>query len=288
LSRAWNIARLLSSRIWRKQLAWIIVFFLNYGVVLTPQASAAEATPTDGHFSLPMELEFDSGADNGDAAFLKLAPLYKSPLSENWSMINIDLLALIDSPGGVPGSPGNPSPSPGDRTFGLGDLTHLTVCSRESDSSFLYGMGFMLTLPTASDSTLGSEKWSAGPAFRVTYREGAWNVGVFGGNQWSYDGSSDRGDVNQLILRGSVRRNLDNDWYLVSAPLITANWKAKKSSDTWMLPLGGGIGKVLNVRSMPWAISLQAYANVVKPDGAPDWVLRFALIAPLPRAAFGL
>ena len=113
-------------------------------------------------------------------------------------------------------------------------------------------------------------------------------LGVFGGNQWSITGANDRREINQLILRGSLRRNLANNWYLVSAPVITANWKANKSSDTWMLPLGGGIGKVFGVQSVPWAVSIQAYANVVKPDGAPDWLLRFAIIAPIPRAAFGL
>lgn len=251
--------------------------------------AAQESPPDTRFFSMPLELDFDSGADNGDAAFLKFAPLYSTPLSDDWSLININLIMLIDAPGGVPGSAGNPEPSAGDnRAFGLGDVTHLSIFTPRSEGNFIYGMGFMLSLPTATDPILGSEKWTAGPAFRVTYREGPWNVGVFGGNHWSYDGASDRGDVSQLMLRGTVRRSLANNWFLVSAPVITANWKAQKSSDTWMLPLGGGIGKVINVDSARWALSLQAYANVVKPDGAPDWVIRFGLILPVSRAAFGL
>ena len=249
---------------------------------------AGESPPDTRFFSMPLELDFDSGADNGDAAFLKFAPLYSTPLNDDWSLININLIMLIDAPGGVPGSAGNPEPSEGNRAFGLGDVTHLSIFTPRSEGNFIYGMGFMLSLPTATDPTLGSEKWTAGPAFRVTYRQGPWNVGVFGGNHWSYDGANDRGDISQLMLRGTVRRSLANSWFLVSAPVITANWKAQKSSDTWMLPLGGGIGKVFNVDSARWALSLQAYANVVKPDGAPDWVIRFGLIVPVSRAAFGL
>ena len=137
----------------------------------------------------------------------------------------------------------------------------------------------MLSIPIASDSRLGSGKWSAGPAFRFVYRSGPWNLGMFGGQIWSFAGSSNRGDISQLIVRGAIRRDLPNDWYFVSAPIITANWKAVDQK--WLVPLGGGIGKVIRIHSKPWALSLQGYYNVVKPDGAPNWSVRLAVIAPL-------
>ncbi len=46
--------------------------------------------------------------------------------------------------------------------------------------------------------------------------------------------------VIEPMLRGSFRRTLVDNWYLVSAPIITANRKAK-SGEKWLLPLGGGI-----------------------------------------------
>jgi hypothetical protein len=239
-------------------------------------------------FTLPMEVDFDGGADNGDATFLKLQPLFQVPLTEEWSLLSLNILMLADAPGGIPGSPGNPSPSPGAKTFGLGDFTTSFLLAPNRSGRFLWAAGFMATLPFATDSTLGSKMWSAGPAVRAVYREGPWNLAIFGGNQWSYAGESDRSDINQLMLRASIRRNLANNWYLVSAPVITANWKANKSSDTWMLPLGGGIGKVLGSDSLNWALSMQAYANVIKPDGAPDWVIRFGVAAPLSLSFFGL
>lgn len=236
-------------------------------------------------FALPAELEFDSGATNGDATILKFSPLYKISLSENWSLINLNLIVLAEAPGGIPGLPGNPSPGMGDKTFGLGDFTHLSFFTPKSTGNFIYGAGFLATLPVATDDTLGSDKWSAGPSFRVTYRRGAWNLGLLGGNLWSYAGNSDRGDVNQLMLRGAIRRTLFDRWYAISAPIITANWKAK-SGQKWLIPLGGGIGRRLGSDSSPWAVSVQAYANVVKPDAAPDWMVRFAIAAPIPLSYF--
>jgi hypothetical protein len=235
-------------------------------------------------FSLPMELEFDSGATNGDATILKFVPLYKISLNEDWSLINLNLIVLADAPGGIPGLPGNPSPTTsGDRTLGLGDLTHLSFFTPKTTDDFIYGIGFLATLPIATDSTLGSQKWSAGPAFRVTYRQGPWNLGLVGGNLWSYAGEGDRADVNQLMLRGAIRRTLTDGWYLVSAPVITTNWKGK-SGQKWLLPLGGGIGKRVGRGSSPWALSLQAYANVIKPDAAPDWMIRFGIVAAIPES----
>jgi hypothetical protein len=37
-----------------------------------------------------------------------------------------------------------------------------------------------------------------------------------------------------------------NGWYLVSAPIITANWQAEKGN-CWSVPVGGGVGKVFRI-----------------------------------------
>jgi hypothetical protein len=245
------------------------------------QPAANERQQPAGFFALPVEVDFDSGADNGDATILRFAPLYRVRLQENWSLINIDLLTLADTPGGIPGRPGNPAPEPGMRQTGLGDLVHGSFLTPPTSDRITYGFGAMLSVPIASDEILGSGKWSAGPAFRFVYREGPWNLGFFGGNLWSFAGNGSRADVNQLTIRGAFRRDLSKNWYLVSAPVITANWKAA-SGQKWVVPLGGGIGRQLGPDSMPWALSVQAYCNVIKPDGAPDWVLRLAVVAAFP------
>lgn len=263
------------------------LFFLAATVVLhasdllAEELDSASQSSADSFFALPVELEVDSGAANGDATFLRISPLYGSPSTNNWKVIHLNLLTLADAPGGVPGRPGNPDPVPGEKVFGVSDLTHASFFTPPSSGKAIWGYGAMLSIPIASDSSLGSGKWSAGPAFRFVYRSGPWNLGMFGGQIWSFAGSSNRGDISQLIMRGAIRRELPNDWYFVSAPVITANWKVE--GQKWMLPLGGGIGKVIRIHSKPWALSLQGYYNVVKPDGAPNWSVRLSLIAPLPR-----
>ena len=43
---------------------------------------------------------------------------------------------------------------------------------------------------------------------------------------------------------------------------------------------------IFKMSDTTWAASVQAYANVVKPTGAPDWSLRFSFIAPVPKQWF--
>lgn len=65
--------------------------------------------------------------------------------------------------------------------------------------------------------------------------------------------------------------------------MITANWNAS-ADQRWLVPLGGGIGRTFTVGGSPMAVSLQAFANVIKPDGAPDGLVRFDLLVPIPKS----
>ncbi len=254
---------------------------LPHSTAIMAQETADDSLEgTGSFFALPIELDVDSGAANGDASILRIMPLYGFPAFKTWKLINVDLVTIADAPGGVPGLPGNPNPIPGDRVFGISDLLHASFYTPISKGNLIWGLGGMFTVPIASDSKLGSGKWSAGPAFRIVYRTENWNFGAFGGQHWSYAGDSDRKDVSQFIMRGAVRRQLSNNWYFVSAPIITANWKA--SGEKWFVPMGGGFGKVFDVKGDPWALSLQGYYNVIKPVGAPNWSVRLSLIAPIP------
>ena len=232
-------------------------------------------------FALPIEVDIDSGAANGDATILRIIPVYSLPLGEKAKIVNLNLITLADAPGGVPGRPGNPDPVSGDRATGFGDLIHASFYTPDGAKSTIWGLGAILSIPTASDKLLGSGKWSAGPAARFVYRTDKWNLGALGGQLWSFGGDSSRNDISQLLVRGAIRRKLSDDWFFVSAPVITANWKVEKGQK-WLIPLGGGFGRLFSVNNGNWAWSVQAYYNVVKPDGAPNWVLRFAVISAIP------
>lgn len=234
-------------------------------------------------FVLPIEMDFDYGADNGNAIITRLLPVNSIPLKDNWRLVNVAMINIADAPGGVPGMPGNPDSASGPNVFGLGDFTDALFISRNRPNGLAWGVGPIIALPIASDERLGSGKLSAGPAFRLAYDSGSWHVGFLAGNLKSFAGDANRADVNQLMIRGLIRLKLNKQWFLKYSPIITANWDAE-ADQRWLIPLGGGVGKNFKLFSKPASFSLEAYSNVVKPDGAPNSVFRIAFTLPIPDA----
>jgi len=208
----------------------------------SPVIAQEEAQST---FALPIELEGDYGAPNGNALFLRFLPLWQTTVREKWSLVHLDLFSLANAPPG-PGSPINPEPVPGGTATGLTDFIHMTLYTPESNGKFTWGAGGMLGVPTATDDALGSDKWDLGPAVRITYHGDFWTIGVVAGQRWSFAGSSSRADVSSLMIRGALRRPLGSGWFFISAPIINANWNAT-SGNRWLVPVCGGIGKTIHV-----------------------------------------
>jgi hypothetical protein len=238
-------------------------------------------------FTLPMEFDFDHGAQNGNAVINRYLPLVVFPLGEEWQLVNLTLATIADAPGGVPGRPGNPEPAPGEQVLGLGDLTNAALLTPPTRSmNLVWGFGPAVTIPIATDDRLGSGKWSLGPAFRIAYRPGPWNLGAVVADLGSFAGDSERGDVHQLLVRGLIRRRFGDGWYFTHNPIITANWKAS-SGQRWLVPVGGGIGKRFELGSKSVALSIHYYANVVRPKGAPSGLFRVDIVLPIPGSPGG-
>jgi hypothetical protein len=141
-------------------------------------------------------------------------------------------------------------------------------------------VGPTFTIPTATDSKLGSGKFSLGPTAVALTIQGPWVFGALINNQWSVAGWGDK-DVNQMLLNPFVNFNLPGGWYLTSSPIITANWEAD-SGDKWTVPVGGGVGKLFKLGKLPINTSLQAYYNAERPKFGSDWQLRFQVQFLLP------
>jgi len=172
----------------------------------------------------------------------------------------------------------------GSSSSGLGDVV-LTVFYVPSGGATMWGLGPVMEFPTGGSSR-GSEKWSIGPSFVALKTNGPWTLGILANNVWSFAGAEDRSSVNRGLLQYFIVRQMGNGWYLNTAPINTANWKAE-SGQKWLVPLGGGGGKLVFLGKLPVNLQSQAYYNVVKPDFGPDWQLRFQVQVLLPTPGSG-
>jgi hypothetical protein len=244
------------------------------------ESSSEPATDSGKVFILPFEIDFDSGAPNGDAIISRFIPLNTILVREKWKLVNLAMIIIADAPGGRPGGPGNPAPVPGPNAFGLGDFTDGVFYTRQTAKGLMWGIGAAIGIPTATDDVLGSGKWLAGPALRLGHQVGRWRLGLLATNRWSFAGDSDRLNVNQLLVRGLIRRPLSKKWFFIYSPIITASWDAA-SGQKWLVPVGGGFGRSLGSHPRQVNLSIEAFINAIKPDGAPDSVLRFGFTFPI-------
>ncbi len=221
--------------------------------------------------SLPIETawNFDVGDLNRTQTVVTVKPVYPQHINADWNWIHRLLVPTIDQPKLVSGSSSK---------FGLGDTTYQGFLSPAKSEGITWGVGPALTFPTATDDVLGTDKWTAGPAVVLLNSSGPWVYGSLLSNQWQI-GSSDssRRRVGNATFQPFVNYNLSDGWYLSSAPVITANWKADHAGDAWTVPLGVGVGKVMRFSDQPVNISVRPYYNVHRPDGAARWSLLFQI-----------
>lgn len=229
---------------------------------------AAVQNPISSLVSLPFKFNFDYGAENGDGTILNIQPVY--PMTKgDWNYVN-RLILPMGSVDGAISTPENPNPSGQGSASGLGDTNYSLYISPVKYDKVIWGAGPSLMMPTASDDQLGSGKWSGGiTAVALTVPKWG-SYGILGRHLWSFAGDDNRSDVNQSLIEPFANYNLDKGWFLITDLIITANWEAP-SSQTWTVPLGGGVGRVYKIGKQAVNNRIEFYYNIEKPDSAPDW-----------------
>jgi hypothetical protein len=162
-----------------------------------------------------------------------------------------------------------------DRETGIGDTVFTAFLSPKVSGKWIWGAGGALVIPTSTDNDLGNGEWALGPSVVLLTMPGKWVIGSLFSNIWSIDTDSND-DINFFTWQYFINYNLNDGWYLVSAPIITANWEAD-SSNTWTVPFGGGVGKIFHIGKLPLNGQVSGYYNAEKPDSGADWQLRIQL-----------
>lgn len=127
-----------------------------------------------------------------------------------------------------------------------------------------------MVIPTATNKTPGQGKLSLGPSAVVLVQPGRFAICVIVSNVWRVAGVDNRPAVVRMSLQYFISYILNDDWYVTLSPTIIADWRATKD-DHWLIPVGVGIGKLVTIGKAPVDFSASIYANVVRPEGAPDW-----------------
>jgi hypothetical protein len=214
-------------------------------------------------FSFVGDLNFGVGLNEETQSIFKIRSIKSFNLGDNWNLVTRPVIPVVHQPERVPGS--------GDQ-FGLGDISATFFLMPRSSRFAIAGIGPTVAFPSATDKTLGFGKWGVGPALVVVSMPGPWIFGVVANNIWSVGGNANREDVDLMTLKPFVYYNFSNGWYLVSSPAISAVWTAE-SGNRWIVPVGGGGGKILKIGEQKINLFAQAFYNVEQTTAIGDWSL---------------
>ncbi len=230
----------------------------------TDELARAAQNPVASLISLPFQnnMNFDVGPLEKTQNIMNIQPVWPFEMNEDWNLITRTIVPVVSQPAFTPSQ---------DRKNGLGDTLFTAFISPKESGQWIWGVGPSLLLPTSTDDRLGAGEWGAGPSAVVLTIRGPWVVGSLFSNVWSFTGDE---QVNLFTWQYFVNYNLDDGWYLTSAPIITANWEAD-SDNTWTVPFGGGVGKIFRIGNQPINVSAASYYNVEKSDFGADWQMRF-------------
>jgi hypothetical protein len=263
----------------------------------TGDLQKATQNPVAELISVPFQnnTNFGIGPFNRNQNVLNIQPVIPINVSTNWNMIIRWIAPIVWQP--APGTAnlevfGIEENTPAylaaqdvqahAGVFGFGDMTPTFFFSPAKPHKMIWGVGPMFALPTATGRVLGQGKLSMGPSIVALMQPGPWTLGALVNNVWSVAGPSDRADVKQMSLQYFINYNLKKGWFISMSPTITANWQAS-SGNVWMVPVGGGMGRVFRLGYQPMNVSLAFFGNAAHPVGGSPWGMRLQISLLFPK-----
>ena len=138
-------------------------------------------------------MDFDAGPARATAYTGNVKPVIPLALGKGWNLITRTIVPLISTDSPDVGGP---------HTSGVGDVTATVYLSpNRASAGWFWGVGTGLIFPSATDPSIGSGKWSAGPTAAVLRQDGGWTFVLIAGHAWSFAGDSSRPSVNTTFLQ---------------------------------------------------------------------------------------
>jgi hypothetical protein len=243
----------------------------------------AALNPIASLISVPIQENWNFGIQPGDRVqnVLNIQPVIPVDLAKDWNLIIRWIMPVVYQPVTIPQESGSNLQT---GYYGLGDMQPAFFLSPKQ-SKVIWGVGPQLLLPTATKTgVLGQEKFGLGPTAVALVQPGKWTLGVLTNNVWSVAGNSSLPDVNQFLLQYFINYNLKKGWYLTWQPTLTANWNAADDY-RWVVPFGGGVGRIMRLGAQPVNVGLQCYSNAIHPPGGASWTMRLQIAFLFPTGA---
>lgn len=232
---------------------------------------------------------------------LSFQPVMPVPIMDGeWNLVNRVVLNQYSSPGSGDLTGTLDDIYTDDRANGLGDTVFMSLAAPNRDDGWIWGFGPTMIAPTATEDSLGQEKWQVGPAGLVVHlgketgeltNFNSWNVGFLAQQWWSVGGTDNRADTSQSDIQYFLNFRLNDTDLIGMTPNIQIDWE-KSGKDRFSVPIGLGYIGMTRLGNTPLRIALELQYYVMQPDVdslraeswdedsialTPDWNLKLAI-----------
>jgi len=236
--------------------------------------------PVAALISVPLQNNWDFGIGPANAMkyTCNIQPVVPISISEDWNLILRTILpviyqeALVNNPKAPNGL--------GESHAGLGDTTQSFFFSPKAPvDGWILGAGPVGFYPTATEEELGSGKWGAGPTIVALQQQHGFTYGILANQIWSFAGQQDRVEVNATYLQPFVSFTTKTYTTFAVNTETTYDWEANQAT----VPMNFMVQQLVKIGKLPVAFQAGYRYYVNKPDGGPDWGLRFTVTFLFPK-----
>jgi hypothetical protein len=228
------------------------------------------ANPIASLISVPIQANYDDNIgmnQDGSQWKINIQPVIPFSIGEDWNIITRTIMPLIDQ---------NDIPAPGQGDSGLGDITASQFFSPKAPTAngWIWGVGPVWLLPTATEDTLGGGKFGLGPTAVALKQVGPWTYGALVNHIWSVAGEGDRADISSTFLQPFLAYVTGTHTTFSLNTETSYDWE----NEEWSVPINLLVAQMLKVGKQPFQIAAGIRYWADSPEGgAEDWGARLQL-----------
>ena len=224
---------------------------------------------------------FNQGSGKDTGYNFQLQPVKSFDTNYGFRLITRAIIPIVGAPTGSDlaflgsiGGPFDSTPANSSMTWGLSDTVVQLFVSPKTGGNVSWAVGPQVSLKTHTDSELKGPSWGGGIAAVIFSSTGNLAWGGLAFQHWGDGGKFSTFGVQPIVFYNFKSHP---GAYLGYNNTITADWK-QSGRDRWTVPLGLTAGKVMPIRGgAALDLSIGGYRVVARPDGAPDWQLKFGI-----------
>ena len=230
------------------------------------------SNPVASLISVPLQSNWDFGIgpENAMRYTLNVQPVIPISLGKDWNLILRTIVPVISAESPVKG---------GEDRSGLGDILQSFFFSPKEPTGggWIWGVGPAVFYPSGTDG-LSAHKWGAGPTAVVLKQQSGWTYGLLANHIWSFSGGGES-DISNTYLQPFLTYTTKTHTTFGLNTESTYDWE----NSQWTVPINLTVAQLLKIGGMPMQFQAGGRVYAERPDGGPDWGLRFTVTFLFPK-----